>query len=130
MIFHDNIMELARANNLFRQELITATHSQVVVMSIPPGQEIGQEKHTVDQTLVFVQGNGLGIVGQDTFAVAPNSLVLVPAGTVHNFKNTGTVDLKLFTIYAPPQHKPGTVDRTKADAEKREAAKSYSKQKG
>ncbi|MFH1171339.1 MAG: cupin domain-containing protein [bacterium] len=117
MQFHDNIIERAKANAFFRQECATGEHSQVVVMSLLPGEDIGEEVHTVDQILVFVVGDGEAILNGETKPVHPNDLIVVPAGTTHNFRNTGTTDMKLYTIYAPPQHKPGTVHKTKAEAE-------------
>lgn len=113
MTFNENIIDLTLQNDFFRKELITGKHSQVVIMSIPVGGDIGTERHTVDQTLIFVQGHGQAIINGVTSEVAPNTLVFVSAGAEHNFKNTGTEPLKLFTIYAPPQHKPGTIHTTK-----------------
>lgn len=115
MEFNENIMELAKKNEFFRKVLVTGQHSQVVLMSIPVGQEIGQEVHKVDQTLVFVQGNGQAIINGNVSNVSTNHLVFVPAGAQHNFKNTGSQDLKLFTIYAPAQHKPGTITEYKSE---------------
>lgn len=113
MTFNQNIVELCKINTFFRKEVITGPHSQVVLMSIKPGQDIGQEIHKVDQTLVFVQGTGEAIINGQKSAIAANHLVFVPAGTQHNFINTGKNDLKLYTIYAPAQHKPGTVEQEK-----------------
>lgn len=112
-----NIVELAKKNTNFRQELITGKHSQVVIMSIPVGGEIGQEVHKVDQTLVFVQGKAQAILDGKVSELLPGYLLFVPAGTQHNVKNTGTEDLKLYTIYAPAQHKPGTIEKTKSKYE-------------
>jgi mannose-6-phosphate isomerase-like protein (cupin superfamily) len=96
--------------------VVTGEHAQVVLMSMPPGGEIGDEVHHVDQLLAFVAGEGLALVGGTRRPIARNSMVFVPAGTRHNFVNTGPGDLKLFTIYPPPQHAPGAVHRTKAEA--------------
>jgi mannose-6-phosphate isomerase-like protein (cupin superfamily) len=116
--FNEDIVKRARANSYFREVLATGPNCQVVVMSIPPGGDIGSEVHDdVDQVLVFVQGEGEAILDGATSAVGPDRLVHVPAGTRHNFVNTGKVDLRLYTIYAPPEHKPGTIHRTKAEAE-------------
>jgi mannose-6-phosphate isomerase-like protein (cupin superfamily) len=116
--FNEDIVKRARANSYFREVLSTGPHCQVVVMSIPPGGDIGSEVHEdVDQVLVFVQGEGEAILDGAKSAVGPDRLVHVPAGTRHNFVNTGKVDLRLYTIYAPPEHKPGTIHRTKAEAE-------------
>ena len=123
MAFNEDIVKKALANKNFRQVLATGPHSQVVVMSIPPGGDIGEETHhDVDQILVFVQGDGYTVLDGKKSAVGVGRLVQVPAGTRHNFVNSGKVDLRLYTIYAPPQHKPGTVHKTKADADKAEAA--------
>lgn len=118
MAFNENILELAEANTWFRKVLATGPNTQVVVMSLPPGGEIGMETHPdVDQVLVFVSGEGAAILDGERSKVGPGSLVQVPAGTRHNFVNTGLNDLRLYTVYAPPEHKPGTIHRTKADAD-------------
>jgi len=122
-MFDLDIAEQAQRNSFFRQVLSTGQHSQVVVMCIPPGGEIGHEVHkTVDQVLIFVEGVGEAILDGERGPVLPGRLVFVPAGTDHNFINTGSVDMRLYTIYAPPEHAPGTVHRTKADADEAEAA--------
>jgi len=115
-----NIFKLAKENNFFRKEIITGKNSQVVLMSIPPAGEIGEEVHDVDQTLVFVSGRGEAILEDKITAVGEGDLTFVPAGTKHNFKNTGSNELKLFTLYAPPEHPPGTIHKTKAEAEAEE----------
>ena len=118
MPFNEDIVKRAKANSYFREVLATGPHSQVVVMSIPPGGDTGEEVHEdVDQTLVFVGGEGQAILDGKKSAVAVDRLVHVPAGTRHNFVNTGKVDLRLYTIYAPPEHKPGTIHKTKAEAD-------------
>ncbi len=87
-------------------------------MSIVPYGEIGEEIHDdVDQVLVFVAGEGTAIMDGERQGVGPGRLVHVPAGTRHNVINTGTTDLRLFTIYAPPEYAPGRIDRTRAEAE-------------
>jgi mannose-6-phosphate isomerase-like protein (cupin superfamily) len=116
--FSGEILALAAANTFFRAVISTGPHAQVVVMSIPPGGEIGDEVHAgVDQVLVFVEGNGTAVLEGRRSAVGPGHLVHVPAGTRHNVVNEGREDLRLYTVYAPPQHAPGTVHRTKADAD-------------
>jgi mannose-6-phosphate isomerase-like protein (cupin superfamily) len=113
-----DIVQLARSNEAFRREVATGRHSQVVVMTIPPGEEIGEEVHEEnDQLLVFIDGQGDAVLDGRTSKVTPNDLVLVPAGTRHNFINTGSVPLRLVTVYAPPEHPPGTVHQTKAEAD-------------
>lgn len=117
MSFNVDIVKKAKANSNFRKVLATGPRSQVVVMSIPPGGDIGSEvHHDVDQVLVFVQGKGQAILNGEKSAVAVDRLVHVPAGTRHNFVNTGKTDLRLYTIYAPPEHAPGTIHKTKAEA--------------
>jgi mannose-6-phosphate isomerase-like protein (cupin superfamily) len=118
MTFNEDIVKRAKANSYFREVLATGPHSQVVVMSIPPGGDIGEEVHDeVDQVLVFVQGRGEAVLNGQESNVGPDRLVHVPAGTRHNFVNTGAIDLRLYTIYAPPEHKPGTLHKTKAEAD-------------
>jgi mannose-6-phosphate isomerase-like protein (cupin superfamily) len=117
MAFNEDIVKKAKANTNFRAVLSTGPNAQVVVMSIPPGGDIGEETHTdVDQILFFVQGEGQAVLDGKKSAVGPDRLVHVPAGMRHNFINTGKGDLRLYTIYAPPEHKPGIVRKTKADA--------------
>jgi mannose-6-phosphate isomerase-like protein (cupin superfamily) len=113
-----DIEALTRANQDFRREVATAEHSQVVLMTIPPAEDIGEEVHEgIDQLLVFVEGEAEAIVGGESSAVGAGRTVLVPGGTRHNFRNTGDSALRLWTVYAPPEHPPGTVHRTKAEAE-------------
>ena len=112
----------AKTNEDFRKVLSTGAHAQVVVMCIPPGGEIGEEVHDdVDQVLAFTEGEGVAILEGAESPVGPGRLVHVPAGTRHNFVNRGAGDLRLYTVYAPPQHAPGTVHRTKAEADADEA---------
>jgi mannose-6-phosphate isomerase-like protein (cupin superfamily) len=115
--FNHNCFELALKNTYFRQVLYTTEKTQLVLMSIPLGGEIGQEIHDVDQVLIFAAGEGLAYLNDQVSAVYANHVVVVPAGTKHNFKNVGLVDLKLFTIYAPPHHRQGIIHKTKAEAD-------------
>jgi mannose-6-phosphate isomerase-like protein (cupin superfamily) len=113
-----DIVQAARNNDAFRREVITGEHEQVVVMTIPAGGEIGEETHhDTDQVLAFVDGEGEAILDGETSKIGPNSLVFVRAGVRHNFVNTGSQPLRLLTIYAPPEHAPGTVHQTKAEAD-------------
>lgn len=90
-------------------------------MTIPPGSEIGEEVHEdVDPVLIFVEGRGDAILEGESRAIDENDLVFVRAGTKHNFVNTGAVPLRLVTIYAPPEHEPGTIHATREDAEQAE----------
>ena len=109
---------LARGNDDFRREVRTAERSQLVLMTIPPGGEIGDEVHEgIDQLLVFVDGEAEAILDGESSTVHAGQAVLVPGGTRHNFRNTGGGPLRLWTVYAPPEHPAGTVHRTKADAD-------------
>jgi len=121
MPFHEDILARARRNSLFREVVATGPYAQVVVMCIRPGSEIGEEVHdTLDQVLVFVEGEGVAVLEGERSSVSAGHLVHVPAGTRHNFVNEGSVDLRLYTVYAPPAHAPGTIHRTKADADAEE----------
>jgi mannose-6-phosphate isomerase-like protein (cupin superfamily) len=113
-----DVVALARENEAFRREIATASHSQIVAMTIPPGEEIGEEVHDhVDQILLFIEGEGEAVLESQRSDVSPNDLVLVKAGTRHNFINTADRSLRLVTIYAPPEHPPGTVHATRAEGE-------------
>jgi mannose-6-phosphate isomerase-like protein (cupin superfamily) len=113
-----DIVGLAMENSSFRRVVETGEHCQVVVMNIPPGGEIGEETHDrVDQVLVFVAGAGEAVLEGERTPVGPGRLVFVPAGTKHNFVNSGNEDLKLYPVYAPPEHARGTVHETMAEAD-------------
>jgi len=122
MAFTGNIIDRARRNTYFREVLATGPHSQVVVMTIPPGGNIGLETHPeLDQVIVVVDGRGVAELGTDTRAIDAGTLIHVPAGTVHDIVNTGHMDLRLYTVYAPPAHAADTIHRTKAEADLDEA---------
>lgn len=110
-----NIEEETISNEDYRRVLYTAKNSQLVLMNIKPGEEIGEEVHTLDQFLRFEQGTGKAILNDIESEVKDGTAVVVPAGVKHNFINTGEIDLKLYTIYSPSQHKDGTVQKIKAD---------------
>lgn len=121
--FHTDVLADAKANTFFRKEIATMTGSQVTLMSIPPGGEVGLETHhDVDQVLIFVAGTGKAILNDAESPIGPGSMYAVPMGTKHNFVNTGADDLKIVSVYAPPEHPVGTVHQTKADADAAEAA--------
>lgn len=118
MAFHTDVAHRAAASEDFRQVLFTGKRSQLVVMSIPPAGEIGEETHEhVEQTLYFQSGSGEAILNGETFPVHPGDVFVVTPGTKHNFKNTGNESLKVITVYAPPNHIDGTIHHTKADAD-------------
>jgi mannose-6-phosphate isomerase-like protein (cupin superfamily) len=112
----------AAKNDFFRAVRFTGKHTQVVVMTLQPGEDIGAEVHPDnDQVLIFTEGTARAEVGGEQREVGPGDLVVVPAGTRHDFTNTGSGVLRLITIYGPPDHAPDTVHPTKADAAKAEA---------
>jgi mannose-6-phosphate isomerase-like protein (cupin superfamily) len=120
---HFTIATVAEQSADFRRVLWTGEHTQLVIMTIPPGGEIGQETHEdTDQILTFVSGTGEAVVGGQKSPVAQGDLVVVPAGTEHNFRNTGVNSLVLYTVYGPPEHADGIVHATKAEADAAEAA--------
>ena len=117
--YNANIEKDTIANTNFRKVLYTGKHSQLVLMSLKPGEEIGMEVHQDnDQFFRFEKGEGKCIIDGNEYALADGSVIIVPAGAEHNVINTGaTEDLKLYTIYSPAHHKDGIVRATKAEAE-------------
>ena len=115
--FVANIEDQTDENRDFRHVLYTGPHLQLVLMALQPGEDIGEEVHeSVDQFFRIEHGSGeVWIDGRRT-AIQSEMAVLVPAGAKHNIKNTGDTPLKLYTLYAPPQHAGGTVHATKAEA--------------
>lgn len=119
MALTQDIVNKAKANTFFRQVLDNGQHTQIVIMSIPPGGEIGEETHTDnDQVLFLLEGEGKVILNHEEQSYKSGDIVLVNAGTLHNFVNTGSVDLKIITTYSPPHHPAGTIHKTKEEAEK------------
>ncbi|MBC7464334.1 MAG: cupin domain-containing protein [Actinobacteria bacterium] len=114
--FIQNIEKLAIENQDFRQVLYTAKNCQLVVMSLKPNEEIGMEVHQLDQFFRVEEGNGEAILDGVHTAIKAGFAILVPAGTNHNIINVGESPLKLYTIYAPPNHRDGVVHRTREDA--------------
>ncbi len=112
-----NIEKETLYNENFRKVLYTANYSQLVVMSIEPGYDIGMEVHGLDQFIRIEQGKGKAVLNGQEYDIEDDFAIVIPAGTEHNIINTGDVPLKLYTIYSPPEHKDGTIHRTKADAE-------------
>ena len=113
--FLTNIEHATKENTDYRRVLYTATHSQLVLMSLAPGEEIGEEVHHLDQFIRFEAGQGKVVLDGIAHEVKADDAVVIPEGTRHNVINTGADDLKLYTVYAPPEHKDGTVEATKAD---------------
>lgn len=121
--FATNIEKGVAENSNFRKVLYTGQHMQLVLMTLKPGEEIGEETHLKsDQFFRFESGTGKCIVNGTVYGIKAGDVVLVPAGSKHNVINTGAAnDLKLYTIYALPNHKDGIVRATKVDASKHEA---------
>lgn len=113
-----NIEKDSLENENFRKVLYTARNSQLVLMSLRPGEEIGEEVHQLDQFIRCESGEAKAILDGVENTLTDGFIVLVPAGTRHNIINTSKdKPLKLYTLYAPPNHKDGTLHATKADAE-------------
>lgn len=112
-----DIEAIALANDDFRRVLYTARNCQVVVMALQPDEDIGAEVHELDQFFRVQAGSGEAVLDGVRTAIHAGSVVVVPAGARHNLVNTGQQPLKLFTIYAPPNHRDGVVHRTRAEAE-------------
>jgi len=104
----------------FRRVLWTGLYSQVVLMTVPVGGDIGEEIHTVDQILTFTSGTGLAQVGGAEQVVNAGDMVVVPACTKHQFLNTGKIPLVLYTVYSPAEHKTTTVHKTKEEGDREE----------
>ncbi|MCR2043025.1 cupin domain-containing protein [Anaerosalibacter massiliensis] len=122
--FVTNIEEAAKQNNYFRIALWTGKHLQLTLMSINVGDDIGLEMHSdLDQFIRIEKGQGMVQMGNRMDSldfqarVYDNYVIFIPAGTWHNLINTGCVPIKLYSIYAPPEHPHGTVHKTKEDAE-------------
>jgi len=113
----NNIEKLSLENDNFRRVLYTDKNSQLVVMSLLPKEEIGEEIHDVDQFLRVEKGNGKAILNDISQDIEDGSAIIVPAGTKHNLINTGDTPMKLYTLYTPPHHRDGVVHKTKVDAE-------------
>jgi mannose-6-phosphate isomerase-like protein (cupin superfamily) len=116
-----DLLDVVRHNDYFRRVVETGDHEQVVVMTLKVGEDIGKEVHpTTDQVFLFIEGKGEAVLNESSRSFDEGDLVFVRAGTWHNIINRGDVPLRLITIYAPAAHKPGTIHRTKAEAEAEE----------
>jgi mannose-6-phosphate isomerase-like protein (cupin superfamily) len=113
-----NIEKLSLENDNFRKVLYTDKNSQLVLMSLLAGQDIGEEIHDVDQFLRVEKGTGTAILNDLPHELSDGSVIVVPAGTKHNIINSSSGAMKLYTLYMPPHHRDGVVHRTKEDAEK------------
>lgn len=119
--FIADIEDRTERNRDFRRVIYTGPNLQLVLMSLRPGDEIGEEVHlATDQFFRVEEGHGEVVMDGRVSAIESDTAIVVPAGMLHNIRNTGDEDLKLYTLYAPPQHAPGTVHATRADAEEAE----------
>jgi mannose-6-phosphate isomerase-like protein (cupin superfamily) len=112
-----NIERATLENNYFRRVLYTAKNTQLVLMSLRPKEAIGEETHTLDQFIRVEAGDGSAILDGVKHQISDGTAVVIPAGTKHNVVNeSNTEELKLYTLYSPPEHREGTIHKTKADA--------------
>ncbi len=118
MSYVGNIVGQTKENTFFRRVVFTGKKSQLVVMSIPPGGEIGLETHhNVEQTLFILSGRGEAVLDGKKEAIGGGFVVVVTPGTAHNIVNTGSEPLQIYTLYAPANHIDGRVHQTKAEAD-------------
>lgn len=116
--FHDNIEKLTKENKNFRKVLYTGQHSQLVLMALKPGENIGMETHPdVDQFFRIEDGEGKAVIDGNEYQLSDDDAVIVPAGAEHDVINTSETEvLKLYTVYSPPNHPDGTVHKNKQEA--------------
>ena len=116
-MYSQDIKKLTLENSNFRTVLYTGTKCQLVAMCITSKEGIGEETHNnTDQILFFIEGECEAVINGEHKQITKDEVVFVPAGTKHNFINTGNDDLKLYTVYAPPEHADGTIHKTKQEA--------------
>ena len=116
-VFNKDMIDLATRNKLYQKEVYRDDNVQIVLMSIEPGDDIGEETHDADQTTFFVAGDGQAVLDGHRTKVGANHMVVIPKGTSHNIINKGEEPLKLFTVYSPPAEAPGISHKTKEEAE-------------
>jgi mannose-6-phosphate isomerase-like protein (cupin superfamily) len=110
--------EATKSNEYYRKVLFTAKHSQLVLMSLKPGEEIGEEIHDLDQFIRFEAGEGSVVMDGQSHTVGDGVAVVIPSGTKHNVINVSkSKALKLYSLYSPPEHKDGTIHKTKKEAD-------------
>lgn len=113
----NNIEKISLENENFRRVLYTAKNSQLVLMSLKPGEEIGEEVHNLDQFIRCETGEGKAILDGVEYDINDGFVVVVPAGARHNITNTSNKPMKLYTLYSPPNHRDGVIHKTKVEAE-------------
>lgn len=116
-VFNKDMIEQATKNSYFQKEVYLDKNVQIVLMSIQPGDDIGEETHDADQTTFIVSGEGQAVVDGSRTKITANRLIVIPKGACHNIINKGTEPLKLYSIYAPPAEPEGVKFKTKAEAE-------------
>ncbi|MFH0878052.1 MAG: cupin domain-containing protein [Candidatus Omnitrophota bacterium] len=115
-----NIEKAAKENKDFRQVLYTAKNSQLVVMSLKPGEDIGEEVHGLDQFIRIEEGRGKAVLNGIMHEISDGFAVVIPAGTKHNILNGQDSEMKIYTVYSPPNHRDGVAHKTKEEAERDE----------
>ena len=113
----ENIESLSIENIAYRKVIYTDSNCQLVIMSLLPGEEIGEEVHNVDQLLRIERGTGEAVISEVTQSIADGSIIIVPSGTKHNIINTGLLPMKLYTLYSPPHHRDQVIHQTKEESE-------------
>lgn len=116
----ENIERLSLENEYFRHVLYTDQNVQLVVMALKPGEDIGEEMHQLDQFIRVEKGTGKAFLDGVEHAINDGCAIIIPKGVRHNIINSGALPMKLYTLYAPPNHKDGTIHKTKAEAEAHE----------
>jgi len=111
-----NIEDASLKNDNFRQVLYTAKNSQLVLMSLKPGEDIGMEVHTLDQFFRVERGEGMAVLDGVEHEIKDGSAIVIPAGANHNIINSMNGDMKLYTLYSPPNHQDGIIHATKIEA--------------
>ena len=119
-IFNKDMVALAEGNELWQKEVYRDPKVQIMLMSVPAGEEIGMETHPADQTTFIVSGDAHVVIDGQSTKAGPNHMIVVPKGAQHNIVNKGAGALKLFSVYAPPAEPEGAAFRTKAEAEEAE----------
>lgn len=114
--FCGNIEELTLENNNFRKVIYTTKNSQLVLMSLKPNEDIGEEVHDVDQFFRIEKGYGKVIIDDNVYEVKEDFVIIVPAGAKHNVINESNEEMKIYTLYMPPHHKDGIIHHTKEEA--------------
>lgn len=107
------LKDAVKDNEFYRKVLFTGKSSQLVAMTLAPGEEIGLETHSVDQFIYVVKGEGSSVIGKEAAVFEEGDAICIPAGELHNVVNTDDKPMKLFTIYSPPQHPANLIQQTK-----------------